>query len=99
MAKFSVITSDKIRARIKEVKQDLTYDELFTYLLDLTEFRTDLKGITKAELMLKKWLAYGYEQAITPSELRRWVSVNLNACKDVISRYEKEVEKHNLRFK
>lgn len=90
----------EVNGKGKEVEKHVKHDAFQMFLIDALEvLEKTAKGETKAELHLKKFLVFGHDRAITPSELRLSCGVNLNTCKSVMSRYVDKVEVFNSNFK
>lgn len=95
----TVSMKNPVKEMLDSVKAEgQSYDELLTFLVNSLDFRTEVKGITKAEIQVKKWLAFGHDKPITATELRQFTSVNLNTCKEVIEVYIFEIEEFNTQF-
>jgi len=75
------------------------HNDFQNFMLDcLSILEETATGKTKAEIHLKKMLIYGHDRSITASELRVYTGVNLNTCKELLIKYEVEVNKFNSKF-
>lgn len=97
--KFSVTTDEETRNRVLNLKQGATYDELIKYWLDLSNFRIKPKGTVLVEMLLKKWLTFGYEKQINGSELRKWTGARNQVVNKVLEAYSEEVKAFNNSIK
>ena len=97
---------NKKRVRSIDVKDDgsekvnyVKHDAFQLFLLDSLEIlEGTAKGAIKAELHLKKFLVFGHDRVITPSEIRLSCGVNLNTCKVVMAKYKNDIENFNSNF-
>lgn len=84
----------------RESEKFVAHNDFQNFLIDALEvLEQTARGETKAALQLKKFLVFGHDRPVTPSELRLFCGVNLNTCKVVISRHEEEVNLFNSKFK
>lgn len=93
--KFSVTTDKETRNKVLELKQGATYDELIKYWLDLDNFRIKPKGTVLVEMLLKKWLTFGYEKKINGLELRKWTGARNQVVNKVMDAYREEIDNFN----
>jgi len=98
MAKVSVSTTDKIKAQIDALKGNLTYNEMFEYMLMIANMRNEAIGLTKVELLVIKLLHFGHPRKITQSDLQKITGSNSQTCKKVVEMYANEINLFNKKF-
>jgi hypothetical protein len=97
--KTSITTIDTTKAKIEALKgENLTYTDVLEYLLSLNNFKQDLSGSLKVELLLKQWLHLGHDRKITQTDIQRVTGCNLNTIKKIIELYTIEIEQHNAKY-
>jgi len=96
----SYTLSENTINRLKEFKQESTFDEAFTDLLDEMEYlKANAKGETKIRLFIKELIRKKEKINITVNTVRKLTGCFAPTVKAVFMKLENKINSHNKNVK